>query len=123
MKTQNSKTTLEDLKGAEYPIFLKHPEQWHFIKVGQGVIFSVRVELLDGGTGFEHKRRKKTFADLPAFHAALEKLVGYELVQDYDYVVALRDYFRKELEARGRYEPIYEQFMNEYRQRPEQLKF
>ncbi|GHE65180.1 hypothetical protein [Roseivirga thermotolerans] len=107
--------TIEDLCKENYPIFLKHPQEYLLIKITEMTIFTVRVVLLDEGYSFEHKRKKKTYKCENDFGEALDKLVGFNLITEYDYMVALRDYFHKEHEARERFRPVYEQFLTQYR--------
>ncbi|MCO6367882.1 hypothetical protein GBO34_00955 [Roseivirga pacifica] len=106
--------TIEELTAEQYPIFVKHPKEYCYMKIDELVTFTFRVVLLDNGYGFEHKRKKKVFKCENDFGEALDQLVkmGFLKATEYDYMVAARDYFRKELEARDRFRPIYENYMN-----------
>lgn len=100
----------------EWPVFLKHPTQWMFLKVDgkEKAVFSMRVELTDNQQGFIHQRKKKVYKDDADFGSALDLLINYEVVNSRDYLIGLRDYFKKETDAAERFEPIYNKLMDQY---------
>jgi len=104
---------MADFENETWPMFLKKPGQYLFVKVDgkQKIIHSIRVQLLDGGEGFVHQRKKRSLQNDNDFGEALDHLVDYELSTERDYMITMRDYFRKELEARSRFESIYKKFM------------
>lgn len=119
-KQEKKLATMVLFEQEKWPIFLKHPTQWQYIRIegARRMILSARVELTDKGEGFIHQRQRKVYADDADFGIALDQLVGYQLVTERDYFIALRDYFRKEMEARSRFEPYYNKVIDQYWNQP-----